>query len=197
MPNVSEVAIESLSIDDDSSSPGFFNKQINVHSASESDALHFDTYPEAFSVPPSEEIPSTNMGSTRVIDAGCTSSEPVVAPVLEEPLLSSPCLSPSLLSQGNEMSVNDADGSTEHVQNQAPESLDDGAMNNEPLADVPICTKTNSNVHSMITRSKAAESQVADIFTKAIAAIKFEEFRSQLSVISFSELETLKKQGEY
>ncbi|KAK8712123.1 hypothetical protein V6N13_147373 [Hibiscus sabdariffa] len=142
-----------------------------VHSASESDALHFDTYPEAFSVPPSEEIPSTNMGSTRVIDAGCTSSEPVVAPVLEEPLLSSPCLSPSLLSQGNEMSVNDADGSTEHVQNQAPESLDDGAMNNEPLADVPICTKTNSNVHSMITRSKAAVARTQHIFRTASAVV--------------------------
>ncbi|KAK8987860.1 hypothetical protein V6N11_065466 [Hibiscus sabdariffa] len=131
-----------------------------VHPASEYDALHPDTYPEAFSVPPSEAISSAHMDSTRVIDAGCTSSEPVVAPVLEEPLLCSPCLSP-LLSQDNEVSVDGSNGSTEHVQNQAPESPDDETMNNEPLADVPVCTATNSNVHSMITRSKADGSRIS------------------------------------
>ncbi|KAK8628187.1 hypothetical protein V6N13_063897 [Hibiscus sabdariffa] len=62
-------------------------------------------------VPPSEAVSSAHMDSTRVIDARCTSFEPAVAPVLEEP----PCLSPSLLSQDNEVSVDGSNDSTEHV----------------------------------------------------------------------------------
>ncbi|KAK8597039.1 hypothetical protein V6N13_001664 [Hibiscus sabdariffa] len=104
-----------------------------VPSASESETSH---PPETSSLPPPKMTSSTHMDSARVIDACCTSTEPITSPKLEESLPHSPLLSsPSLPSQDSEVPVDATEGFAGNIQIQDPTPLDDEAMNGETLVD--------------------------------------------------------------